>query len=97
MGVEERSGGGAYVEDGLSLCTRGFCVLFAERDKFLGEALDFFGFGPGGGYGFLVDEGGDEVAEEGLSVGRGPAQMPVLYRGHVEELRGWVEVRRELR
>jgi len=78
-GREERLGGMAYVEDCLGLCARGFCVLFAERDELLGEALDFFGFGPGGGYGFLVDEGGDEVAEEGLSVGGGPAQVPVLY------------------
>lgn len=53
--------------------TGGVGVVFGVGDEFLGEALGFFGFGPGCCYGFVLYEGGDEVAEEGLPVGGVPA------------------------
>lgn len=53
-------------------------VFFPQRDEFFGEALGFLGFVPGCGDGFVFEEGGDEVAEESLSVGGFPAQVAVF-------------------
>ena len=44
----------------------------------LGEGLGFFGFGPGGADGGVREEGGDEVAEEGLPVRGGAVEVPVF-------------------
>lgn len=44
------------------------CVFLAQRYQFFCQPLGFFGFMPGGGDAFVTYEGGDEVAEEGLSV-----------------------------
>lgn len=67
--VEERGGRGL---------ARGRRIAFREGDEAFGEALGFFGFGPGGRDGFVLDEGGDEVAEEGDAVGGFAAEVPVF-------------------
>ncbi len=67
-GGDGREGGKTDVEDLGCAATAGFGVFLAHGDELLGEALGFFGFGPGGGDGFVLEEGGDEVAEEGLAV-----------------------------
>lgn len=76
---EGETGNATYEEDGLCFPPAGVCVFLAKRDEFFGESLGFFGFVPGGGYGFMSEEGGDEIAEEGLSVGRFAAQMAILH------------------
>ena len=53
-------------------------VLLAQRDELLGEPLRLFGFGPGRLDGFVGEERGDKVAEEGLPVGGGAVQVPVF-------------------
>lgn len=79
----------AYVENGLRAPAASVGVLFTQGDELLGEALGFFGFVPGRGDGFVLEEGGDEVAEEGLSVGGAAVQMAVFEgaAGH-----GWFSV-----
>lgn len=73
-GGERGEGGGeTNVEDLSCAATAGFGVLLAHGDEFLGEALGFFGFGPGGGDGFVLEEGSDEIPEEGLAVRGGAA------------------------
>ncbi len=67
-----------YVEYTLRLCTARVGVFLAESYQFLGQPLRFFGFGPGRLDGFVGDERGDEVAEEGLPVGGGAVQMAVF-------------------
>lgn len=67
-----------YVEYFLRLCTTRVGVLLAEGDELLGQPLGFFGFGPGRPDGLVGDEGGDEVAEEGLAVGGRAVQVPVF-------------------
>lgn len=62
-----------YVENRLRSPSTGICIFFTQRDQFLGQPLRFFGFMPCCGDGFVLEEGGDEVAEEGLSVGGGSA------------------------
>lgn len=58
-------------EDGFGATARSGGVFFAEGDYFFGEALGFFRFGPGGFDALVRDQGGHEVAEEGLAVGGG--------------------------
>lgn len=58
-----------YEEYALRSRTARVGVFLAEGDELLGEALRFFGFGPGRLDGFVRYERGDEVAEEGLPVG----------------------------
>ena len=73
--IENSSGtgwGGIYEKYLLRSPPAGVCVFLAQGDEFFGEALRFFGFGPGRFDGFVRYEGGDEVAEEGLAV-RGAA------------------------
>jgi hypothetical protein len=53
-------------------------VLLAQRDEPLGKALCFFGLGPCGCDGFVLDERGDEVAKKSLSVRRLAAQMAIF-------------------
>ena len=55
-------------------------VFLGVGDEFLGQPLRFFGFGPGGCYGFVFDEGGYQVAEEGLAV-RGVAAEVAVFEG----------------
>ena len=75
-----------YVEYRLGLRPAGVCVLLAERDELFGEALRFLGLVPGRLDGFVRDERGDEVAEEGLPVRGGAVQVPVFHgtAGHCE-------------
>lgn len=75
----ERTRNGTYEEDGLRLLPAGICVLLAKCDELFGEPLGFFCFVPGCGYGFMGEERGDQVAEEGLSVGGFATQMPVFH------------------
>ncbi len=66
-------------EDGLRAQPGGVGVFFGQRDEFFGEALRFFGFGPGGCYGLVGEEGGYQVAEEGLPVRGVAVQVPVFH------------------
>lgn len=56
----------------------GICVFLAQGDEFFGEALGFFCFGPGRADGFVGEEGGYEVAEQGLAVGGGAVEVAVF-------------------
>lgn len=47
-------------------------------DHFLRYPLGFFGFGPGCGYAFVLDEGCDEVPEEGAAVGGFAGEVAVF-------------------
>ncbi len=76
---EGETGNAAYKEDGLCFPPAGLCVLLAKCDELFGESLGFFGFVPGCSYGFVGEEGGDEIAEEGLTVGGFAAQMAILH------------------
>lgn len=53
-------------------------VLLAQRNEPLGKPLRFFGLGPCGCDGFVLDERGNEVSKEGLSVRRLATQMAVF-------------------
>ena len=66
------------VEDLLGSQARGICVLLTMGDEFLGQPLRFLCFVPGRLDGFVLDQGGDQVAEESLSVGGVAAEMPVF-------------------
>lgn len=81
-----------YIEHSLRLYSTRIGVLLGHCNYFLGEPLGFFGFRPCCGDGFVFEEGGDEVAEEGLSVGGFAAEMAVfeVAAGHWEE-GGWEE------
>ena len=57
----------------------GIGVLFAKSDEFFSKALGFFGFVPGGSDGFVRYEGGDEVSEEGLSVGGAAVEVAEFH------------------
>lgn len=76
-----------YIEYSPRLYSTRIGVLFGHCDYFLGEPLGFFGFRPCCGDRFVLEEEGDEVAEEGLSMGRFAAEMAVfeLAAGHWEE------------
>ena len=84
-----------YVEYRLGLRPAGVCVLLAKRNELFGEALRFLGFVPGRLDGFVRDERGDEVAEEGLPVRGGAVQVPVFHgaAGHCEMRWGAGKVR----
>lgn len=56
----------------------GFGVLLAQGDQLLGQSLRLLGLGPCGCDGFMLEEGGDEVAEQSLSVRGLAAQMAEL-------------------
>ena len=60
-------------EDLLGANPGGVCVLLGQGDEFFRDALRFFGFGPRGRDAFVLDEGCDEITEEGLPVGGVPA------------------------
>lgn len=63
-----RGGGGA-----------GGCgIAFGESDELVGKTLGFFGFGPGGADGFVLNKRGNEIAEECDAVGGFAAEVPVL-------------------
>lgn len=74
--------GRTYEQKSLCPVPRGLGVFLCERDEFFRHALGLFCFGVAGGDGLPVDQGGDQVAEEGLTVGRVTAQVPVFDRGH---------------
>lgn len=76
-----------YIEYSLRLYSTRIGILLGHCDYFFGEPLGFFGLRPCRGDGFVLEEGGDEVAEEGLSVGRFTAEMAVfeVAAGHWEE------------
>jgi hypothetical protein len=76
-----------YIEYSLRLYSTRIGVFLRHCDYFLGEPLGFLGFRPCCGDGFVLEEGGDEVAEEGLSVGGLAAEMAVfeVAAGHGEE------------
>ena len=57
----------------------GVGVFLGVGYEFFGEALRFFGFGPGGRDGFVLDERGYKIAEEGLPVRGVAAQVPVFH------------------
>ena len=84
----KREKGNSYIEYPLSLQPAGAGVFLRHGDDFLGEALGFFRFGPGRRDGFVSEEGSDEVAEEGLSVGGIAAEMAEfeVAAGHDEVL-----------
>ena len=65
-------------EDLLRAGAGGVAVAFAEGNEFFGQALGFLGFVPGGPDGFVGYEGGDEVAEEGLTVGGVAVEVAVF-------------------
>lgn len=67
-----------FVEDRLRAQPGCVCVFLAQCYQLLGETLNFFRFGEGGADGFALNQGGDEVAEEGLSVGGGAAEVAVF-------------------
>lgn len=58
-------------EDGFGAAAGGGGVFLAQGDDFLGETLGFFRFRPGGFDAFVNEQGGHEVAEEGLAMGGG--------------------------
>lgn len=69
-----------YEEYRLGFPPASVCVLLPQRDELFGEPLGFFGFVPGCGDGFVGEEGGDEIAKEGLSVGGFSAEVTVFQR-----------------
>lgn len=79
-------GGETYEEDSQCPSPAGFCVLLAQRDQLLRQSLGLLGLGPCRRDGLMLEEGGDEVAEEGLSMRRLPAEMAVFGRaaGHTD-------------
>ncbi len=85
-------GGEGYEKDALSFPARSVGVFLPERNEFFREALGFFGFVPGGADGFVFEEGGDEVAEEGLAVGGTAVEVAVFEgaAGHgLDVVEGW--------
>ena len=69
----------AYIESRLCGIPRGVGVALAKRNKLLRHALCFFGLGPCGRNGFVLEEGGDEVTEKGLPVRGFAAEMAVFH------------------
>src|SRR5436190_13901833 len=67
------------VENGRGSSPTGFGILLAECDELLGQPLCFLGLVPGGRDGFVLKERCDEIPEHGLSMGRAPAEVPVLH------------------
>jgi len=67
----------AYIENPLGLAPRRLVVALGQRDQLLGQALGLLGFRPGRVDGLVLDERGDEVAEEGLAVRGATAEVPV--------------------
>lgn len=59
----------AYEEYLVCTSPAGYSISLAQCDELLGEPLRLFRFRPGGGDGFMLEEGGNEVAEESLAVG----------------------------
>lgn len=69
-----------FIEYRFGPSSTGVCVFLTKGDEFFGETLGFFGLVPSCGYGFMGEEGGNEVAEEGLSV-RGLAAKMAVFQG----------------
>jgi hypothetical protein len=67
----------AYVEYLRCPPPRRFGVFLAEGDPLLRQALRFLV--PRRGYGFVLEQRGDEISQERLSVRRGPAQVAVFH------------------
>ena len=67
-----------HVENPLRLHPRGSSIALAERDQLFCEPLGFLGFGPCGGDGLVLEEGGDEVAEEGLTMGGAAIEVTIF-------------------
>lgn len=74
-------GGGLYPNMRHSLPPRDLRPAFGERDALVRDALGLLGFCVGGGDGFVLDERGDEVAEQRDTVGAVAAEMPVFEFG----------------
>ncbi len=72
-------GGATDKENGLGFSPGDFVVLLGVGDELLGEALGFFGLGPGRVDGLVLDQRGDEVAEEGFAVGRVARELAVFH------------------
>ena len=81
-----------YIEYRLGLCPARVCVFLAQRDELFGEPLRFLGLVPGRLDGFVRDERGDEVAEEGLPVRGAAVQVPV-FQGAAGHFWGGGEVK----
>jgi hypothetical protein len=67
-----------YVKDGQSLSLAGIGVLLAQGDQLLGQTLGFLCLGPCRGYRLVLEEGCDEVSEQGLTVRAAARQMSVF-------------------
>lgn len=68
-------GAASYIKRRQCALPARFGVLLAQGDQLLGQSLRLLGLGPCGCDGFMLEERGDEVAEEGLSVRGLAAQM----------------------
>lgn len=71
-------GGVTYVENRQGLLSTRSGVLLSQGDELLRQSLGLLGLGPCGGDGFVGEERGDEVAEQGLPVRGLTAEMAVL-------------------
>lgn len=68
-----------YIENTLCLPPRRLVVPLCQGDELIRHALCLLSFGPCCLYRLLLDEGGDQVAKEGLSVGRVAAEGPEFH------------------
>lgn len=68
-----------YIEDTLCLPPRRLVVPLCQGDELIRQALCLLGLGPCCLYRLLLDERGDQVAKEGLPVGRVAAEGPEFH------------------
>ena len=80
--------GKAYEEYSLRLYSARIGIFLGHCNYFFCEFLGFFGFWPCCHDGLVCEEGGYEVAEEGLSMGGFSAEMAVfeVAAGHGERV-----------
>lgn len=65
----------AYEEDAVGLPARRLVVPLGQRDELVSHALRLLGLGPRGPDRLVLDERGDEVAQQGLAVGAAARQV----------------------
>ena len=74
-GLGMGKGKAAYEEDAVGLPARRLIVTLGQRDELVGHALRLLGLGPRGPDRLVLDERGDQVAQQGLPVGAAARQV----------------------
>ena len=70
-----------YIENTLGTTPGCLGVALGEGDELLGQALGLLGLGISGVDGLVLDERGDQVAQQSLAMRRATAQVPVFDVG----------------